>query len=90
MGSSPDGVHPRSPLLHVLSVCTSIMCDSRPPPPVHTDAFPPGSERVKSDSACTEQPSLPRLSLSIHFYLERESVCVVLGGPVPSASPVDL
>lgn len=37
--------------------------------PLCADGFPAGAERVKSDSACTERPSLPPLSLSIHFFL---------------------
>lgn len=86
----PGSVHPltpHSPLLVLLCDYTSVPWS---PAPVHTDAFPPGSERVKSDSACTEQPSLPLLSLSIHFYFASVCVCAVSGGPVPFASPVDL
>lgn len=58
------------------------------PASVTTDDFPSGSERVKSDSACTEQASLPPLlSLSIHPFL----LCVcsrVYRGTVPSAGSV--
>lgn len=58
--------------------------------PLCADGFPAGAERVKSDSACTERPSLsPSLPLHPFFFFTLSvCVCVVLGGPVPSASPV--